>query len=95
MMAGQLLQGGEAVVGQYIPIVVGDGILRFVDDGVRTALLQCFSGILVAIERGTFQREEDGTGWTVAAVGCDCGMTFEEVVQFFYLHSCIFLLMQN
>lgn len=69
MLAGQLLEGHKGIVDKDIAAIAVDSIFLLVDNGVVAAFLQGHGSKLVAVERRTFQGDEDTALGTVAAVG--------------------------
>ena len=69
VLAGEFLEGGEAVVHEDVTPVALLGILLFVHNHIGAAFLQSHAGKLVAVKRGTLQGEEDAALGTIAAVG--------------------------
>lgn len=64
-----VLEGGEAIVHEDVPLVALHTIFLLVDNGVAAAFLQGSGSKLVTVERGAFERDEDTAFGAVAAVG--------------------------
>ena len=83
MIIGQLLECFQTVVYEDKSRVFNAATGRvFVDNGIRTALLQSLFGKVIAIERCAFQCEKDTSFGAIAAVGRDRRVSNEQFVKF-------------
>ena len=78
MIGGKLLQGFQDVGHVDETFVAFEALL--VDNGIGTALVEGVLCKVVAVERGTFEGEKDGSLRTIARIGCDGGMSAKKAI---------------